>query len=72
MQRAIESAHVAQSEYFASTTAAARGKILQKWHDLVMENIDDCLHPLPTSPSPAELAATSPHTHTHTHTHANK
>ncbi|KAL3492434.1 Aldehyde/histidinol dehydrogenase [Aspergillus germanicus] len=41
MQRAIESAHVAQAEYYSSTTAAARGKILHKWHDLVMENIDD-------------------------------
>ncbi|KAL2820106.1 Aldehyde/histidinol dehydrogenase [Aspergillus granulosus] len=41
MQKAIESAHVAQTEYFASTTAAARGAFLHKWHDLVMANIDD-------------------------------
>ncbi|KAL4881839.1 Aldehyde/histidinol dehydrogenase [Aspergillus karnatakaensis] len=40
MQAAIKSAHTAQEEYFTSTTAAARGALLQKWHDLVLENID--------------------------------
>lgn len=47
MQNAIESAHSAQQEYFASTTAAARGELLQKWHDLVMANTDDCNTRLP-------------------------
>ncbi|KAL3455035.1 Aldehyde/histidinol dehydrogenase [Aspergillus heterothallicus] len=41
MQKAIKSADAAQAEYFASTTAAARGALLTKWHDLVMQNIDD-------------------------------
>jgi hypothetical protein len=52
MQRAIESAHTAQAEYFASTTAATRGKMLQKWHDLVMENINDCTPTHWTYPTP--------------------
>ncbi|KAL4868840.1 hypothetical protein BDV12DRAFT_196820 [Aspergillus spectabilis] len=41
MQTAIQSAHAAQQGYFTSTTAAARGALLQKWHDLVMANIDN-------------------------------
>ncbi|KAL2832603.1 Aldehyde/histidinol dehydrogenase [Aspergillus cavernicola] len=41
MQSAIQSAHTAQQEYFTSTTAAARGALLQKWHDLVMANINN-------------------------------
>ncbi|EAW17030.1 NAD-dependent succinate-semialdehyde dehydrogenase [Aspergillus fischeri NRRL 181] len=41
MQTAIQSAQTAQQEYFTSTTAAARGALLQKWHDLVMANIDN-------------------------------
>ena len=43
MQNAIQSAHNAQQEYFASTTAAARGALLQKWYELVMANMDDCV-----------------------------
>jgi hypothetical protein len=42
MQTAIQSAHTAQQGYITSTTAAARGTLLQKWHDLVMANIDNC------------------------------
>ncbi|KAJ5384538.1 succinate semialdehyde dehydrogenase [Penicillium concentricum] len=41
MQTAIQSAHDAQPTYFSETTAASRGSLLTKWHDLVMFNIDD-------------------------------
>ncbi|GIJ86521.1 hypothetical protein Asppvi_005410 [Aspergillus pseudoviridinutans] len=37
---AIESANAAQQEYYSSTTAAERGKLLRKWYDLVMANVE--------------------------------
>lgn len=47
MQTAIQSAYNAQPKYFFETTAASRGSLLRKWHDLVMANIDDCTFTLP-------------------------
>ncbi|KAF3387321.1 Succinate-semialdehyde dehydrogenase [NADP] [Penicillium rolfsii] len=41
MQTAIYSAYDAQPKYFSETTAASRGSLLGKWHDMVMANIDD-------------------------------
>ncbi|KAE8343590.1 hypothetical protein BDV24DRAFT_172612 [Aspergillus arachidicola] len=41
IQLAIESANVAQKGYYSSTTAAKRGSLLQKWHDLVLEQAED-------------------------------
>lgn len=41
VQSAIESANLAQKSYYSSTTAAQRGIILRKWHDLVIENVED-------------------------------
>ncbi|RDW76945.1 hypothetical protein BP6252_04998 [Coleophoma cylindrospora] len=38
---AIESAHVGYQEYSSSTTAKERGAILRKWHDLIIENLED-------------------------------
>ncbi|KAI9929383.1 hypothetical protein MW887_000852 [Aspergillus wentii] len=40
-KQAIESANEAQSSFFENTTAAARGALLRKWYDLVMQNKDD-------------------------------
>ena len=40
-QRAIQSAHEAQKE-FLTTTSAARGSLLRKWCDLILENKQDC------------------------------
>lgn len=42
IQTAITKASEAQQEYYESTTAAQRGVLLHKWHDLVMQNLDDC------------------------------
>lgn len=41
IQLAIESANVAQKGYYSSTTAAKRGSLLQKWHDMVLEQAED-------------------------------
>ncbi|CAG8909797.1 unnamed protein product [Penicillium egyptiacum] len=38
---AIESANVARKKYYSSTTAAQRGSLLRKWHNLVIENVED-------------------------------
>jgi len=42
IQRAIESAAVAQKEYYRSTTGPQRGILLRKWYDLIVANVDDC------------------------------
>lgn len=41
IRNAIECASTAQAEYFSGTTAASRGALLRKWHDLVMANLED-------------------------------
>ncbi|KAJ5981797.1 hypothetical protein N7522_013425 [Penicillium canescens] len=41
MKSAIESAHEFQKSYFLSTTAPERANLLRRWHDLVMENVED-------------------------------
>ena len=41
VQSAVESANIAQKSYYSSTTAAQRGSLLRKWHDLVIENVED-------------------------------
>ncbi|KAJ5110116.1 hypothetical protein N7532_002761 [Penicillium argentinense] len=41
VQSAIKSAHAAQKSYYTSTTAAQRGSLLRKWHDLVIKNVED-------------------------------
>ncbi|KAL4952381.1 Aldehyde/histidinol dehydrogenase [Aspergillus filifer] len=41
IQLAIESANMAQKSYYSSNTAAQRGCLLQKWHDLVLEQAED-------------------------------
>ncbi|KAF3763473.1 aldehyde dehydrogenase [Cryphonectria parasitica EP155] len=40
-QAAIVSADEAQCKFFKSTTGTARGALLRKWYDLILENIDD-------------------------------
>lgn len=40
-QKAIASAEGAQEPYWLSTTAAERGALLRRWHDLLIENQDD-------------------------------
>lgn len=40
-QKAIQSAHVAQQSYAASTTATTKGSLLRKWYDLIIANTDD-------------------------------
>ncbi|KAH8799399.1 Aldehyde/histidinol dehydrogenase [Xylogone sp. PMI_703] len=40
-QRAIESAHSAQAEFYRSTTGPARGALLRKWYDLIIANKKD-------------------------------
>jgi succinate-semialdehyde dehydrogenase/glutarate-semialdehyde dehydrogenase len=42
IQRAIESASIAQKLYYKSTTGAQRGVLLRKWYDLIVANADDC------------------------------
>ncbi|EHK99396.1 putative Succinate-semialdehyde dehydrogenase [Glarea lozoyensis 74030] len=39
--KAIKSAHVAQKKYYKSTTAPARGALLRRWYELIMENKRD-------------------------------
>ncbi len=41
IKSAIESADITQQAYHTSTTAAERGKLLRKWHDLVIANAED-------------------------------
>ena len=41
-QRAIQSAHEAQKRFFSTTTSAARGALLRKWCDLILDNKGDC------------------------------
>ncbi|KAE8142326.1 aldehyde dehydrogenase domain-containing protein [Aspergillus pseudotamarii] len=41
VQLAIESAYAAQKSYYSSTTAAERGGLLRKWHNLIMENVEN-------------------------------
>ncbi|KAI0894272.1 aldehyde dehydrogenase [Annulohypoxylon nitens] len=41
IQRAIEHAAKAQTDFYASTTAAQRGNILRKWYELVERNVRD-------------------------------
>ncbi|KAK6829115.1 hypothetical protein RU639_003688 [Aspergillus parasiticus] len=38
IRSAIESANAAQKSYYSSTTAAQRGSLSQKWHNLILEN----------------------------------
>ncbi|KAH7109897.1 Aldehyde/histidinol dehydrogenase [Dendryphion nanum] len=40
-RKAIASAELAQEEFYQSTTAAQRGGILKKWHELITTNEDD-------------------------------
>ena len=43
---AIESADVGFKQFSTSTTAKARGEILTKWYDLILQNKDDCTYDL--------------------------
>jgi len=38
---AIESANADSEKFFTTTTAKARGKILRKWYDLILQYKDD-------------------------------
>ncbi|KAH7317442.1 Aldehyde/histidinol dehydrogenase [Rhexocercosporidium sp. MPI-PUGE-AT-0058] len=40
-ETAIESARVAQEEYYTSTTASQRGALLRRWYELVIKNKKD-------------------------------
>jgi succinate-semialdehyde dehydrogenase/glutarate-semialdehyde dehydrogenase len=40
-QRAVQSANVAQPKFFYGHTATARGALLRKWYDLIIENRED-------------------------------
>lgn len=40
-QTAIQSASIAQPEFFESTTGASRGALLRKWNDLILANAED-------------------------------
>ncbi|KAJ9150905.1 Succinate-semialdehyde dehydrogenase [Pleurostoma richardsiae] len=40
-QKAIRSADQAQRDFYRSTTGPARGALLRKWNDLILENQDD-------------------------------
>jgi len=41
IKRAIDSADVAQKEYYFSTTSAQRGRLLRAWYDKIIANIED-------------------------------
>ncbi|KAH7240449.1 aldehyde dehydrogenase domain-containing protein [Fusarium solani] len=41
IQRAILSANAAQKNFYISTTAAQRGKLLRAWYDLILANKED-------------------------------
>lgn len=38
---AVRSANEAQRNFYESTTGTARGALLRKWNDLILENQDD-------------------------------
>lgn len=39
---AIDAADEGYREFWASTTAKQRGALLRRWHDLILENVEDC------------------------------
>jgi succinate-semialdehyde dehydrogenase/glutarate-semialdehyde dehydrogenase len=41
-QDALKASEIAFKSYAKSTTAAERGKLLRKWYELCIANIDDC------------------------------
>lgn len=39
---AINAAHVGYKSFYEDTTAKDRAQLLRRWHDLIIENVEDC------------------------------
>jgi len=40
--RAVDSAEIAQKDFYESTTGAQRGKLLHAWYSAIEANVEDC------------------------------